>query len=332
VEATSTAEDASLRLVFAKFADCNLNADALQHRLSKDALAKALAGADLECAEDELEDLVARFDFNSDGEINFDQFCIMVNNNSDVEKVLKSLAIEDVLAAFMPKGAANNALSAFFDMNESQVKTAVVAAVEPVTELIWAAIAKAAKTVQRQSGGGGGKMGGPLQGGTIDEFYQVKTHTFHGRTVCSNMKADGCLHRLQSMSLFTHMISTSSSLTRVTCLVSMCRVPGFVLTFYHCQQGVTGITGEPYPNLEEGVRRDHCDMPDSLLVYTSSNYGISTTAKSEYELAVGGGEGLKTIVVEHDGIPIEHVIVPNTADLESQLQTRGPLKGDQVFQ
>ena len=200
VEATSTAEDASLRLVFANFADCNLNADALQHRLSKDALAKALADADLKCTNDELEDLVARFDLNSDGEINFDEFRIMVNNNSDVAKVLKSLAIEDVLAAFMPKGAADNALSAFFDMNQSQVKTAVLAAVEPVTELIWAAIAKAAKAAQRQSGGGGGKMGGPLQGGTLDEFYQVKTHTFHARTLCSNMKADmqaKCLHRMQ---------------------------------------------------------------------------------------------------------------------------------------
>ena len=261
-------ERVALRAKFDKFADCNLSADASQHRLSKDALAKALADANVECAEDELEGLLARFDLNSDGEISFEEFRIMVNNNSNVMKVLKSLAIEDVLAAFMPKGSADNALSAFFDMNKTQVKTAVLAAVEPVTELIWAAIAKAAKAAQSQSGGGGGKMGGLLQGGTIEEFYK----------------------------------------------------------------GVTGITGEPHPDLEEGVRKEHCDMPDSLEVYTSGNYGISTVPKTEYELVVGGGEGLETIQVKQpDGITfVEHVIIPNTANLKSRVQTRGPVKEGQL--
>jgi len=177
-EALSSGENASVRLAFNRFADCNRTADASLHRLSKAALAPALAALNVERADYEIEELLARFDLNSDGEIDFQEFCIIVNSNSDVEKVLKSLAIEDVIAAFMPKGSVDDPLSAFFDMKKAQVKTAVVAAVDPVIELIWAAIEKAAKAAQKQTCRGGGKFDNPLKGGKIEEFYQVRCAHF----------------------------------------------------------------------------------------------------------------------------------------------------------
>ena len=105
---------------------------------------------------------------------------------------------------------------------------------------------------------------------------------------------------------------------------------GTIEEFY---KGVTGITGEPHPDLKEGVCKEHCDMLDSLEVYTSGNYGISTVPKTEYEIVVGGGEGLETIQVKQpDGITfVEHVKIPNTANLKSLVRTRGPVKEGQVF-
>jgi len=192
--ATSKAECAVLRDAFGRFADCNLSSDTSQHRLSKDALTAALAALNVERAEYEIEDLLTRFDLNSDGEVNFEEFRIMFNANPDVEKVLRSLAIEDIIAAFIPKGSADDALSEFFGMNKDKVKAAVVASVDPITELIWAAIQKMAKAMAAQThhGRGGGKMGGPLKGGKIEEFYQVRGHScmqrLFIRTLGSNMR------------------------------------------------------------------------------------------------------------------------------------------------
>jgi len=77
-------------------------------------------------------------------------------------------------------------------------------------------------------------------------------------------------------------------------------VPSLTYHFgqYVTQQGVSGITGDPHPNLEEGVRKEHCDMADSKEIFTTSNYGISTDPETEYNLAMGGGEGLRTTMVE----------------------------------
>ena len=59
-------------------------------------------------------------------------------------------------------------------------------------------------------------------------------------------------------------------------------------------------------------------MLDSLEVYTSGNYGISTVPKTEYDIVVGGGEGLETIQVKQpDCITfVEHVIIPNTGQVK----------------
>jgi len=35
------------------------------------------------------------------------------------------------------------------------------------------------------------------------------------------------------------------------------------------RQGVTGVVGEPYPDLERGVREEHCQKPDSFQAFTS---------------------------------------------------------------
>ena len=102
---------------------------------------------------------------------------VIVRNNTDVEKVLKSLDIERVMAAMMFRDIDQDPLSAFFEMDKRQVKKGVVDAVEPIIELICAAINK--KKVAKNDNSGGGKFNNPLQGGPIEEFYKVSvlSHT-----------------------------------------------------------------------------------------------------------------------------------------------------------
>ena len=97
------------------------------------------------------------------------------------------------------------------------------------------------------------------------------------------------------------------------------------------QQGVTGVVGEPHPNLEMGVMKEHRQEQDSQELFTTSNYGITTDPETEFNLVMGGGEGLeRKIVTMHDGTQVEHVMVKNTVSFDSRVQTRGPCKQGQV--
>ena len=171
IKAFGNMDEATLRLEFEKFAD---RKDHAPHGLSQSALTKALAALNLARTDDEIEELMARFDLDCNGAIDFAEFCIIVRLNSDVEMVLKTLGIERIMAAMMPTGSTQDPLSAFFDMDEGQVKAAVVAAVNPIVTLITTAIKKVQKAKKHAGSGGGSKFDNPLKGGPVQEFYTVR--------------------------------------------------------------------------------------------------------------------------------------------------------------
>jgi len=198
---------------------------------------------------------------------------VIVRNNTDVEKVLKSLDIERVMAAMMFRDTDQDPLSAFFEMDKRQVKKGVVDAVEPIIELICAAINK--KKVAKNDNSGGGKFNNPLQGGPIEEFYK----------------------------------------------------------------GVTGVVGAPDPDLEKGVMQEHCQKLDSTEDFTTSNYGITTCPKTEYDLVLNGGKGLEKKMVTKDGQEMEYVIVKGTrgpcdenGQVQEDLRVLRPLEDYGVFE
>ena len=82
-------------------------------------------------------------------------------------------------------------------------------------------------------------------------------------------------------------------------------------------EGVTGLVGEPHPDLEKGMQIEHMQSQDSTIAFTTGNYGLTTNPATEFQLVRGGGEGLKT---DKDG-ETELVIVTTT---------RGPWVGGQI--
>ncbi len=57
------------------------------------------------------------------------------------------------------------------------------------------------------------------------------------------------------------------------------------IDFYH--KGVTAIVGEPHANLEEGVKEEHTTRATCDKEFSTANYGITTTPRTEYNLVMG---------------------------------------------
>ena len=49
-------------------------------------------------------------------------------------------------------------------------------------------------------------------------------------------------------------------------------------------EGVTGRCGEPDADLEAGMRKEHTELADADVKFSTSNYGITTTPRTEFEL------------------------------------------------
>jgi hypothetical protein len=77
-------------------------------------------------------------------------------------------------------------------------------------------------------------------------------------------------------------------------------------------EGISTIVGEPNSDLQEGVRLEHMESKDSDEEFSTGNYGLTTTPSMEYNLAMGGGEGLERVQVMHEGKEVEHVVVEGT--------------------
>ena len=54
-------------------------------------------------------------------------------------------------------------------------------------------------------------------------------------------------------------------------------------------KGLSNLVGIPDPNVWEGMRREHVEAPTADQVFVTPNYGIRTTSKIEYNLALSGG-------------------------------------------
>ena len=46
--------------------------------------------------------------------------------------------------------------------------------------------------------------------------------------------------------------------------------------------GLDGLIGPPNPNLQEGMRWEHCDRKDSTKEFVTSNMNITTTSHAEF--------------------------------------------------
>ena len=47
------------------------------------------------------------------------------------------------------------------------------------------------------------------------------------------------------------------------------------------------ISGAPNPNLAKGIENEHCVMWGFDLMFTTTNYGLTTTPQKEYEISTG---------------------------------------------
>jgi hypothetical protein len=61
---------------------------------------------------------------------------------------------------------------------------------------------------------------------------------------------------------------------------------GVLEDFLH---GVTGIVNEPHADLEKGMREEHTERPDSHVMFSTGNSGLTTYPALEYELVASGG-------------------------------------------
>ena len=76
---------------------------------------------------------------------------------------------------------------------------------------------------------------------------------------------------------------------------------GTIEDFY---EGVTGICGEPDADIEAGMRREHTECDDSDVAFSTPNYGIKTTPRTEFELVAGGGSGCEKAEGVEEGVVV----------------------------
>ena len=76
---------------------------------------------------------------------------------------------------------------------------------------------------------------------------------------------------------------------------------GTLADFY---AGVTGLCGEPDADLEAGMRREHTECDDSDVAFSTSNYGITTTPRTEFELVAAGGSGCERAEGVEEGVVV----------------------------
>ena len=57
-------------------------------------------------------------------------------------------------------------------------------------------------------------------------------------------------------------------------------------------KGLAGRVGEPHADIEVGMEKEHLKALDADEPFKTSNYGIITTPRKEYELVLSGGKGL----------------------------------------
>ena len=130
----------ALRREFDKFADSR---EGGEPRMTRAGLAKALAALHLQREEGEVDELMRRYDINSDGVIDFAEFCVLVQSDSQMEMVLRDFNLERIVASNLKKGSADGPLAAFAEMTEKAVEEAVTASVPLMVACLQSQVKKA---------------------------------------------------------------------------------------------------------------------------------------------------------------------------------------------
>ena len=70
---------------------------------------------------------MARCDINRDGCIDFPEFQLIVASDPALEMLVRSFALERIVAAHLPRGTPEDPLAGFFEMTEAAVDAAAAA-------------------------------------------------------------------------------------------------------------------------------------------------------------------------------------------------------------
>lgn len=71
--------------------------------------------------------------------------------------------------------------------------------------------------------------------------------------------------------------------------------------------GLEARVGTPNPNVKEAMRVEHCDRDDSMVEWTTRNYGITTTPKIEWFFVCNPSGGLGQADPNQHTWPREHI-------------------------
>jgi hypothetical protein len=95
--------------------------------------------------------------------------------------------------------------------------------------------------------------------------------------------------------------------------------------------GVRRVTGDPDPDLEEGMRTEHMCM-DAKFAFSTNNYGVTTNPKLEYEAVVEmlmkGGAGFQKgeALTLDDGTNAERIVIKGTKRCRKNCQRQPDLR------
>jgi hypothetical protein len=150
-----------------------------KRRLSKEGLAKMFEAKNITLSKGKLEELMSRIDTKGNGEIDWLEFRALARSNSDLEMFFKGLPLDRVLASCFGRGAADDALEAFFSQKHSDVVAGVLKAGHILEAMIAGHIKKQneatkARASQEQAAGGA-KYGAELKGATVEKFFEGVT-------------------------------------------------------------------------------------------------------------------------------------------------------------
>jgi NLR family CARD domain-containing protein 3 len=88
---------------------------------------------------------------------------------------------------------------------------------------------------------------------------------------------------------------------------------GGIDTFF---QGLEGLLGPPSSQLSTAMMREHCSSTDSLIEFTTANYGVTTTSRIEYHFVVDPEKGLGKL--GRDSWPVEKKLLNKKLDGSEQ--------------
>ena len=130
----------ALRGEFDKFADSR---EGGEPRMTRAGLIKALAALHLKRDEGEVDELMRSIDINSDGAIDFAEFCVLIQSDSQMEMAVRDFKLERIVASNLKKGSADGPLAAFAEMTEKAVEEAVKASVPLMVACLQSQVKKA---------------------------------------------------------------------------------------------------------------------------------------------------------------------------------------------